>query len=545
MQQIESIINTQAVNSVRVVQADQNTAPFSNLSAGDTVDAEVVSVSGREATLKTADGREVRAQFQEGISIKAGDMVELTLVSKDPGMVRLRLSAVNGQTINLESSGLQVYLMEMGLPPSQANEAAIQLLLRYQVEPTSQKVANLFQTAMSLPEIPESIAVLMAEARISPTQENADVLIKWITSPATFGEDVENVKEMFQQAAQEQTAGIFRNAAMQRIAVEHVELLHSTKFEQLVAQLSQLHISDAEVQIAIKTFLEGAQVPAAEQQTLETILKESFQTAQKFAAEAKNPNMQEQPAATEMQKVGVATERSVAQTVTQIQAGEKNEVDAPVQAASDRGTNEAAKLMEVVSRFFARLKGQDIGTDAKTLQETVQSQQGLAESLKAGTARMMGETSSVAQKANDVNAQVQLGSQMEPFYYCQLPYEMAERKGTAELYIFERRKREETDEKSSTTVLIGLDTQYMGRVETVLRSEEDTLSVEFRVEDESVERFFTESVEEFDRLMQEDGFTLNNTRIIKIEERTTPLNALKAIEQLPKEIRIAGIDIQV
>lgn len=548
MQQITGITNIATTEPGNGMQT--STAPFADLSAGDTVSVEVIGVSGKEATFRTPEGREIHAQFPKGLFIKPGDFVELTMVSKDSGTAYLRLSAVNGQTVDLEANELQVFLMDMGLPPSRTNAAATQLLLRFHIEPTPEKIADLFWVAESLPEIPTSIAVFMAANKIPPTPENAEILMKWCSGVANFGKDIEEIGQLIQQSGKDLFTEVFRDRVMAQATPKQAMELQNMGFERLAVQLNLFDSGDAEIQASVQAFLEKLPLSPGERQQFETILTEGLRFAREAAGrpEAQAPvngSREQTPVDAGLKQVHADIPKSdmaaIPKSGQTMQDG-KMDVQPLTEAVNGR---EAGNLLETLSRLFVRIKGGDIQNDAKVLQDTVHGQQGLTESLKSGVIKLMGETSPAAQKANDLNTQARLGNQMEQFCYCQIPYETREGKGTADLYVFERSHAQKPGEKTAVTVLIGLDTQHMGRVEAVLRSEPpDNLSVEFRIMDEPVRQFFLENSEEFAAQMKSDGFPLSRVSVTGLKERATPLNVLKTLEN-EKKISISGIDIQV
>ena len=92
--------------TVRAPEADSNHnitqgQMFSSFNNGDTVQAEIVSVSGREVTLEMPNGAEVKAFFPDGVAVQAGDTIDLTVFNKDVSPIHLKLASVNGQTVNL------------------------------------------------------------------------------------------------------------------------------------------------------------------------------------------------------------------------------------------------------------------------------------------------------------------------------------------------------------------------------------------------------------------------------------------------------------
>lgn len=204
---------------------------------------------------------------------------------------------------------------------------------------------------------------------------------------------------------------------------------------------------------------------------------------------------------------------------------------------------EADKIMSDLGKMVVKVREGAVQDDAQALRNGVRDQQRLADMTKEGVARLFGSTSAAAQKANEMSSQVRVGSQMDQFYYAQVPFQTQQMEGTADLYVFQRQGQKAERERTHITVLIGLDTPHMGRVESVLRSRDERLSVEFRVSSKRVQTFFENALYSFREQMRDIGFPLESATVSQIGEKVTPVNAMRVME--PKqEIRLRGLDIE-
>ncbi len=139
---------------------------------------------------------------------------------------------------------------------------------------------------------------------------------------------------------------------------------------------------------------------------------------------------------------------------------------------------------------------------------------------------------------------MRMGAQMENFYYFQIPMDNNGKKQNAELFVFEKNAKRKEGEKENITVLIALDTQNIGRIETVLKSADNKLEINFRVENEEVVAYLKNSKADFIKTMRESGFTVEAVMVQTMEEKATPLNAREIV--FGNEVAdITGIDIQV
>jgi hypothetical protein len=158
---------------------------------------------------------------------------------------------------------------------------------------------------------------------------------------------------------------------------------------------------------------------------------------------------------------------------------------------------------------------------------------------------MAGDTSNVAQKAADMSSRIQMGNNLENFYYCQIPFEINRQQNTAELYVFERKKGSSGEgERVNSTILIALETQNMGRVETVMRAESDVISIEFRVESKPVQGYLQKEAEELEELLWAIDFDVKEVRVVMMETPATPLNVDQVLGE--KEIfNLQTVDISI
>lgn len=506
------------------------------------------------------NGAEVKAFFPDGVAVQAGDTIDLTVFNKDVSPIHLKLAAVNGQTVNLESNELQIFLMDMGIQPTRINQSAANLLIRYHINPTPERMAALLEVAAAFPELPESIAVFMAANHIAVTEENVRALTEWAASPPELGSHIDQLanllrdelgksgfSEQFQQIfLQEKGTGKFR------------EMFTGKQFQELSVKLAESSMDISNAKILIRDFLEPLPASPQEKQYLEVLMVNSFLNA-KRAVEGLEQTAGE--------KEGIPSRGAAENGVKEIPVQNVNGVDAPtaqevrgeIQAtgkAHDLSASGGAEnfskenrdlsiLLQAVSRFFVSVHHSALPDDAAGIREAVKNQAALAEQVRGSIAGILDGSSPARQKADAIAAQTQLANRIEQFYYCQIPFENNGQKNTAELYVLKRKPGRQIEEKEQVTILIGLDTEYMGRIETVLHSTEGKLSVEFRVENNKIKRLFLDSVQEFRKMLQDNRFDTGDITVRTIDKPTTPFNVLEHLEAKNEAETVTGIDIRI
>lgn len=217
--------------------------------------------------------------------------------------------------------------------------------------------------------------------------------------------------------------------------------------------------------------------------------------------------------------------------------------NAPQPGSGHAALDAAGQLLRKLDGLFLHLNPGDIPGTAEELRNSVQNQEKLAESVAADLSRLAGDKSALARQAGEIHAQVRFTSGLEQFYYFQIPVRFENRNNTAELYIFERNGKTKISREQST-VLIALETQNLGRVETTLRCEGSSLEVNFRLDSESFSNYLKEKASDLKQGLAESGFQVKNMQFGLIQKKTTLLNAQ---ELFSRESRIptVGLDIQV
>ncbi len=128
-------------------------------------------------------------------------------------------------------------------------------------------------------------------------------------------------------------------------------------------------------------------------------------------------------------------------------------------------------------------------------------------------------------KAAQAQKQLDMMSDSKRFDYIQMPFYLkngAER--TAELYVFRRKRKKEPGEEGMS-VLVALDTQNIGRVETLIKTSGTGISLEFRIEHKELQQEISKRAKILAAALEGAGYHLKNIRVTKLKTRTTVLNA--------------------
>ena len=141
--------------------------------------------------------------------------------------------------------------------------------------------------------------------------------------------------------------------------------------------------------------------------------------------------------------------------------------------------------------------------------------------------------------------QLELAEKTVQFEYLQLPFINGDGEyQTTELFIFQQRGGQKSKDDSNVSILIALDTKNSGHVETMIRVEGGSISIEFRLEQlEMADEYKRNSMELADAV-EAAGYKLRDIRYAELEKRTTIINAGKTVLPDTLEAR-QGIDVHI
>jgi flagellar hook-length control protein FliK len=171
--------------------------------------------------------------------------------------------------------------------------------------------------------------------------------------------------------------------------------------------------------------------------------------------------------------------------------------------------------MREIRDLFVRPDAPDFGGESLKRRAEALSERLEELGQKAGSAGLR-------DAAGNLAAQDRLASQVQQFTYLQIPVMLREKGTTAELYVFRRNGKGKPVDPGATVVMIVLDTEHMGRVETVVRAEDKNVQLKMRVRDRRVAQMLEEKAALMDRALEETGFRLTQMSCRVADAPVTP-----------------------
>ena len=137
----------------------------------------------------------------------------------------------------------------------------------------------------------------------------------------------------------------------------------------------------------------------------------------------------------------------------------------------------------------------------------------------------------VAAKFDQIEKQMSIMNEVRRFDCYQIPLQNSQHQlSAAELYVYRYRNGKKKVDPENILILLGLDTQYMGRVETLIKTNGKSLSIEFNLEDMRLSDEIQADTAHLEQTVNEAGYHLAGVSVKPLTSRTTVLNAENRFE---------------
>jgi hypothetical protein len=122
--------------------------------------------------------------------------------------------------------------------------------------------------------------------------------------------------------------------------------------------------------------------------------------------------------------------------------------------------------------------------------------------------------------------------------YVQIPIQMNEKNTTAEIYVFNNKKRSKSVNPENATILVALDLDKLGHIESLITVDKKNVNITFKVEEEGFKKVISKYSEALRLSLEARGFRLNPLKIIDMKEKFNLL-------ELEELIRIDNMQLHV
>jgi hypothetical protein len=526
--------------------------PISNLEKGDVIRAKVIEVTSDEAVLRLSNGSIIKAKTLEVLNAKSGQTITLTVASKSEGTVILE-SVKDATRIDIKPDILKSLLETIGIRPNVRNMELASEFLKEGAPITADNMEAAAELMKSMPGLsPEKTAFLVSRG-LDAGKIQIDVLNRFLDGDLKLGHQLKEIQAILTQISdtQENVQASRPVTDMQaKISNEPVnqQLFVLTKDSSVQVSTSQRMAENVtnpspSGTIEIRTGEEGLAPEAiADDATFAGNLSEK--AAETPSAEKSSGGM---PAEIEYEQVSTdpKAEQQSSKTVDTPNMMKQQQVATQTSTLKESGQLSARQAEDGVSSLVEAVKELFVKTDSSKLASEIDMDKlnnDLAqrmELLKAATSYSQAKDSNVSKDlstaANLVSNTLKLINHLNEnnMLYYQIPINLSGYETTAELYIMKRgQQTRKRIDAHNTLMFISLDTNNMGRIETLADVKDDTITINIRTESNEINDFIKENAKHLYSGIKACGYRLAGIRYAVIDSPATPMQQEKLLSAM-------------
>ncbi len=137
------------------------------------------------------------------------------------------------------------------------------------------------------------------------------------------------------------------------------------------------------------------------------------------------------------------------------------------------------------------------------------------ENSKVPGAKELGEQLTVAKES------MEFTSQLKENVFLQIPLSINSHETNGELLVFNNKAGGKNKNKKATSVIVGLDTENLGRFETYIKKEDKKIDLQFRLEDDRVINLVKSNMSSLEELLSAKNLKIESIQFKKIENPFT------------------------
>lgn len=502
----------------QIMMSSQLTDALANLEVGDSVRGKIIEALANSITLKTASGQLFTAALTKSADLRPGQMIELMInqITEEGMFAELK---ENGSKPDVtEDAKLQQLLKQLDMKPEGLPLQAAKLLLKYNMPVTKENVAALVNVQKSVENLAQgdagkAVALMQSEMNINTTeitklvkqsialepqsQQLAAALrtddrvpTEPLPRPTYQNESQKNSQEPTRQPASQQPL------PQQTAHSNHIEASPRMVMLRVAEQLNLLENTK--------------EAPKLEKlmENIAKVLEAASQAKPEHVAYLKSKDIEITPAAIKaMVDNGLGRNKLSKQLEGMeklVEVLEQNHVD-------------VKELKQEVKKLFLQ---------PEALQEKEQVTENFKDILKLSTKletlvkehRLESklEPNLLQDTKNNLDFMRSINNHMN---YIQIPIQLNEQKTTADIYVYSGKKRSKAINPENATILVALDLQQLGHLESLITVSKKQVDITFKVEKEDFKKVISSAAGLLSQSLEARGYSLEPLKVINMSEK--------------------------
>lgn len=484
---------------------------LSKLNVGDVVKAKVLEMTSGEILLKLFDGSVMKASTATEIDTAPGEQIELLVKGKIDGKLMMETVKNEAQKPDTSQKELKSTLLNLDIKPDSRN-----LQLAGEIKSSGRQLTKqLFDTASEMLEKFSSLtpekAVFLSTRNIKPETQNINTLVRLVEGNLKLGGQLDDLLNSISRLN------------LGSSEVEGTPNGNSTINGNISPNGNDKKVSSNKAVLYNNNIVENEAGNKSKGVNTSQV-KNNNVSAQ--TDNIKEPDLQNDSVIAKT-AVDSGTDDNILDLSDKYRLNLGKFVDNeknihPIQKEA-KALNE---LKDAFKSLFIKTDSEDLKNDLnvkqlyKDIVDKLDSMKAFARSLPL--ADKTDFTARISNIEDGINLLNQISNSST---YVQIPLNISGFNTTGELYIMKKEKNRKRIDPHNVTMLIALDTQNIGHIETLIDVKDKNVGINLRAEDQKVMDFIKENFRHLYGSLQDKGYRLVDVKYRLIEEKTNLINA--------------------
>ncbi len=532
------------IDGFNLVQAGTATSIpdiLSKLKVGDILRAQVLDIAADEAILKLFDGTTVAAATLGSVDAKQGDFVDFSVKGFPDGKLLLQTLKQPMPVFN-ENEAIANTILSLGISPDndsiniakELNAAGLPLT-KENMDKASQLLSN-FKASGITPE--KAVYILKnnippVENNLSSLQQLTDENYKITSSIRDIIDNMPEIKD--QRLLQAITKGLERADAKYNPAASPIA-------DELTSVQQNANPLDTSVKITAKELLQNIitqlsdKITSNNTEALRQFLNNSSfaQKLQNFIASQPANKMDAEKIIdfikTQLKDIPEQPEKKqfMQSIFKELDKLNKNEL---LNANNNSIEDTKKHINKLFSKALLDVEAGDLtqGAVKNSYKELYEKLDVIKQEIAASTYPLKEQ---FTDKLDNIQNNLRFMNEASNYAaYLQIPVSLKGSDKTAELYILKREGSKKKLDPENMTVFVSLDTQNLGRVDSLISVSRKSVMINFKLEDKKLSEAFSSNYNELFNSLEEIGFKLVGMNFGLIKDKINLVNAQKVIKR--------------
>lgn len=467
------------------------------------VKGKVLEVKNGIAQILTEQGQHINGKLQYANQLNIGDVRQFLVSTDEKGITYF--SIVPEDMEMLAEGNIKSALLELGIDNSEKNIEIAKELIKNNLPINKEQFQQVNKGTLLMGDKSEvSHTIFLVKNNIPITQSNVNILSDFTTNNFKISTELNNIQQQINNLPdgplKDSLLNILNNEGKSNITMENSNVNQSVENNPINNNItSQTNNPTPNANISINTNI-NANTDASSNINGNTILNENKESINLNQSSNNIGNNQENS-----EKVQNTNNDFLKELMENLgNQKEKNIISDSKKTENQSQSKWSLKL------DISNSKLEDLDKHIKDTNGKIEEM--IKETLKYDSP----ESKAILENLTNTKDRLLFANNLKENFYVQIPINI-DKNQTVELLVYKDKKKSK-NKNGSSSAIIGLDTENLGRFETFIEKEQNNINLQFKLENKDIIKLVKENIHQLDSLLKEKGLSINSLQYSEIKE---------------------------